>query len=405
MARHDLGPDEYELDGLAAPGVEPSLRPRNRPGVPADSAEARTARARAGPGYAPHRSRLLVHRHSARRASGGCTQRSSAVSRRLPCARNAMSTMSTGRTAHWKVNTASVFGITGGEQLSGDLPVTELPTDRPRRQAQTYRGAVHRFTIDTELTAGLKDDRPPCGSDAVHDAARGVRHAAAPIQRAGRPTDRITVRLPGRRRDSRNWSATLPIRWFCVPICTATRRSTTLLGRIKQTVLGALRHQDYPFALLVERLRPVRDPSHAPLFQVSFAWEQFRRFHDGPNEFGLRPEVARHDVGPHRPGRCARRPDDAGRARWTDELICALQYNTDLFDRATIERMAGHFTTLLRGLVADPDKRLSELPLLTEAEKLANRRRGTDAGRTTTLPTACTRWSRKRLDAIRPQSR
>ncbi len=133
-------------------------------------------------------------------------------------------------------------------------------------------------------------------------------------------------------------------------------------------MFGALRHQDYPFSQLVERLRPVRDPSHAPLFQVSFAWEQFRRFSEGTG--GAAPGQALHMTTVHIAQGGA--PDDllmlAGEMNGT--LICALQYNTDLFDAATIERMAEHFTTLLGGIITDPNATLSELPILTEAERL-----------------------------------
>ena len=142
---------------------------------------------------------------------------------------------------------------------------------------------------------------------------------------------------------------------------------TALLGRLQQTVFGALRHQEYPFSMLVERLRPVRDVSHAPLFQVSFAWEQFRRFRDGQDD--AKPEqTALHLSSIHIAQGGA--PDDLMMlvGELNGKLVCALQYNTDLFDQATIERMAGHFETMLRGIVANPDTRLSELPILTEAE-------------------------------------
>jgi amino acid adenylation domain-containing protein len=144
---------------------------------------------------------------------------------------------------------------------------------------------------------------------------------------------------------------------------------TSLLGRVKDTVLGALAHQDYPFGLLVERLRPSRDLSHTPLFQVSFAWEQPRRFQGftgGP------PGQAPLDLETVHIGQGGAPMDLMMQVGDTDgQFICELQYNTDLFDDTTIERMAGHFGTLLDGIVADPGARLSQLPLLTEAERRA----------------------------------
>ena len=144
---------------------------------------------------------------------------------------------------------------------------------------------------------------------------------------------------------------------------------TSLLVRVKETVLGALAHQDYPFALLVERLRPARDLSHTPLFQVSFAWEQARRFQDSNGGSTGRAAL---DLMTIHIGQGGAPMDLMMQVGDTDgQFICQFQYNTDLFDDATIERMAGHFETLLDGIVADPGRRLSELPLLTETERRA----------------------------------
>ncbi|MBV8290908.1 MAG: amino acid adenylation domain-containing protein, partial [Mycobacterium sp.] len=140
---------------------------------------------------------------------------------------------------------------------------------------------------------------------------------------------------------------------------------TVLLGRVKDTVLGALAHQDYPFPLLVERLRPVRDGGRTPLFQVSFAWDQARRFSDGPGpeRGGLQLETVQIGQGGA--------PFDVlmEMGEYGGKLSGVLQYNSDLFDVTTIERMAGHFATLLGGIVADPGRLVSQLPLLTGAER------------------------------------
>ena len=163
-----------------------------------------------------------------------------------PACPNAMSTMSTGRTGRRGRMRGTSLGILA-QQLAGDLPVMQLPTDRPRRVAQTYRGAVHRFTLDAELTADLKKTGRGAGSTPYMT----LLAAYATLLHRYNGQDDLLIGSPFANREYaglRNSSATLPIRWFFVPICTVTRRSSALLGRIKQTVFGALRHQDYPFA-------------------------------------------------------------------------------------------------------------------------------------------------------------
>src|SRR5262249_35311571 len=137
-----------------------------------------------------------------------------------------------------------------------------------------------------------------------------------------------------------------------------------LLARVRQVSLAAHDHQELPFEKLVEELRPERHVRRSPLVQVLF---QLMRFAD--QDLTLRDL----DV--------SRLPDSGGRARFDlemhlwqpaareDSLRGPVVYSTDLFDAATVERLVGHFLTLLEGIVADADQRISALPLLTEAER------------------------------------
>ncbi|OBF36771.1 non-ribosomal peptide synthetase [Mycobacterium sp. ACS1612] len=250
------------------------------------------------------------------------------------------------------------------EQLSGDLPVTNLPTDRPRRQAQTYRGAVHHFTIDAELAAALKEIGRRAGATPYMTLLAGY---ATLLHRYNGQTD-LPIGSPFACRESAAIQEL--VGYLANPLVLRADMSgdptfAALLARIKQTVLGALEHQEFPFSLLVDRLHPVRDASHAPLFQVSFAWEQVRRFRDAGQSDGANSlNLTSVQIG--QGGALSDLMLLMGEL--DGRLIGALQYNTDLFDQATIERMSGHFLTLLRGVVADPGKRLSQLPLLTDAE-------------------------------------
>ena len=249
------------------------------------------------------------------------------------------------------------------EELAGDLPVLQLPTDRPRPAVQTYPGAVHRFTVDETVAAGIirlgrSVGATPYMTTLAAYATLLHRYSGQGDLVIGSPfacRDRVAVEgLVG---------------YLTNPVALRADLHddptfTALLGRIKTKVQGALEHQDYPLALLVERLRPVRDPGRTPLFQVSFAWEQTRRFSDepGPGLGGLPMETLHVGQGGAPFDLMVEIAESGGK------LSGVMQYNTDLFDATTIERMAGHFATLLGGIVADPGRPVSQLPLLTGEE-------------------------------------
>ncbi|HEX9498453.1 MAG TPA: condensation domain-containing protein, partial [Mycobacterium sp.] len=254
-------------------------------------------------------------------------------------------------------------------QLAGDIPNVQLPIDRPRPAAQTYRGAVHRFTLDGRLGAGVKE----VGRGAGATPYMTLLAAYASLLHRYSGQDDLPIGSPFGCRDRPGLEGL--VGYLANPVVLRADLHgdptfTSLLGRVKETVLAALAHSDYPFALLVERLRPARDLSHTPLFHVSFAWEQPRRFQDGRGGTAAAGGPARLDLNTIHIGQGGAPVDLMMQVADSDgQFTCVLQYNTDLFDEATIERMAGHFVTLLGGIVADPDRRLSELPLLTETER------------------------------------
>lgn len=252
------------------------------------------------------------------------------------------------------------------QQLAGDIPNIALPIDRPRPAAQTYRGAVHRFTLD----AGLGTEVREVGRRAGATPYVTFLAAFAALLHRYSGQDDLLIGSPFGCRDSPEVEGLVGYLANHVVLRADVHGDptfTSLLSRMKDTVLGAVAHQDYPFALLVERLRPARDLSHAPLSQVSFAWEQTRRFQDGPGASGGPVGLNLTTVHMGQGGAPVDLMMQVGDV--DGEFTCVLQYNTDLFDDATIEGVARHFVTLLRGIVADPDSRVSALPLLTDTER------------------------------------
>ena len=134
-----------------------------------------------------------------------------------------------------------------------------------------------------------------------------------------------------------------------------------LLGRVREVSIGAYAHQDVPFETLVERLQPVRDAGGTPLFNVLFVFQNAPRVDlELP---GLKIEQLDVETGTAKFDLMLSLEESDGRLRGV------LEYSTDLFEESTIQRMLGHFETLLEGIVQYPERRISELPLLKPAEE------------------------------------
>jgi amino acid adenylation domain-containing protein len=262
------------------------------------------------------------------------------------------------------------------KRLAGAPLVLNLPTDRPRPPVPTDRGTAKTMRLGRVASQGLK------ALARAHGATLFMTLLAAFQALLHRYTGQedILVASPiiGRGREAANL-----IGYFVNPVVLRADFSedptfSSFLDQVRRTALEAFEHSAYPFSLLIERLQPERDPSRPPLVQASFAWQQTTRMISsqamaafavgekggGRLELGklqfesmaLEPRVA--------PFELLLLMAEAG-----EELIATVEYNTDLFDAATIARTLGNFQTLLEGIVADPEQRISDLPLLTAVER------------------------------------
>ena len=261
------------------------------------------------------------------------------------------------------------------DHLSGELPALDLPTDRPRQPIQTYNGESQVFNLSAELTEGLR-------SLAKTESATSFMVLLAAFQlllHRHSSQDEILVGSPVTGRARPELSGI--VGYFSNPIVARANFSDTpsfrvLLRRVRETVLGAIEHEDYPFSLLVERMRPVRDPSRSPLFQAMFLFERSHRLdQEGASLFIMGKPGARinldHLVFESIP--LAQRTVQFDLTLIMEETggshSAALQYNTDLFEASTIARLASHFENLLQSIVVNPDLRVSSLPMLSEQER------------------------------------
>ena len=246
------------------------------------------------------------------------------------------------------------------EQLSGAPALLSLPTDHPRPAVQRFAGKTHTVTLPLSLLAQLK--------------VLGQRHQVTLfmtllagfqvlLYRYSRQRD-VLVGTPIANRQQPELEGLIGCFVNTLVLRTQldeTDSVTQLLQQVRRTALGAYSHQDVPFEQVVETLQPQRTLSHSPLFQVMFVLQNMPmsplELLDGTmSPLLMDGGAAQFDL------TLSMHESEAGlMGRWT--------YNRDLFESATIERMAGHFETLLGAMVSDASQPVGTLPMLSPAEQ------------------------------------
>ncbi len=246
------------------------------------------------------------------------------------------------------------------QQLNGAPPLLELPTDKPRPPALTFQGAHFTHTLPRTL---LDDIQALSRKEGVTPFMTLLAAFQTLLYRYTGQTD-LVIGTPIANRNHAEIESL--IGFFVNTLALRADLSgnpifRSLLQRTRETTQAAYMHQDMPFEMLIEALNVPRNLSHSPLFQVMFVLQNLPieaialpgltlerlEFESGTTQFDLVLALTETEHG----------------------LVEDIEYSTDLFEPGTIQRLSQHFEVLLTALVADPEQRISDLPLLTENER------------------------------------
>jgi amino acid adenylation domain-containing protein len=257
------------------------------------------------------------------------------------------------------------------KQLGGSLPLLKMPTRSARPAVQRYHGAHQSFDLTGDLSDGLK---ALCRREEVTLFTLLLAAFQTLLYRYSGQED-ILVGTPVAGRNRTEVEAL--IGFF---VNTLVMRSDfsghptfrQLLARVSRVVREAYASQDLPFEKLVEELQPDRDLSRSPIFEVMFILQ------NAPTSAlkleGLTMEPLKAETGTSKFDLTLEMGEAGNR------MIGSAQYNTDLFETSTIQRLLGNFQTLLEGIVANPDEPVATLPLLAKAERDRLLREWNDTG-------------------------
>ncbi|MCM3904257.1 MAG: amino acid adenylation domain-containing protein [Pyrinomonadaceae bacterium] len=245
------------------------------------------------------------------------------------------------------------------KQLQPAPALLELPTDYPRPPLQSFRGAVHSFNLSPNVARQLRALSRREGATLFMTLLAAFklllwRYTGQQQIVVGTPiANRNTVEVEGL------------IGFFANTLALRTEVNgeldfTELLRRVRETALGAYAHQDVPFEMLVEVLQPERNLSHNPIFQVLFSLQ---------NNQGEPIKLEGLEMEPLAiTGQTSKFDLSLMMSEIGEDLSASFEYNIDLFEPATIERLSSHFGALLESVVSGPEQQLSALQMLSNAE-------------------------------------
>ncbi|MBK3510144.1 non-ribosomal peptide synthetase [Pseudomonas sp. MF6747] len=246
-------------------------------------------------------------------------------------------------------------------QLGHEHPLLELPGDRPRPPVQSHQGELYRFDLSDELAARVR----------AFNAERGLTlfmtmtaTLAVLLYRYSGQTDlRIGAPVANRiRPESEGLIGAFLNTQVLRCQLNGQMNVAELFEQVRHTVIEGQSHQDLPFDHLVEALQPPRSAAYNPLFQVMCNVQRWE-FQQSRQLAGMTVEYLANDA------RATKFDLNLEVTDLDHRLGCCLTYSTDLFDAPRIARMAEHWRNLLEALIANPQQRLSELPLLTAVEQ------------------------------------
>ncbi len=240
------------------------------------------------------------------------------------------------------------------------LEPVSLPTDRSRPAVESYRGAVVRRRLPADQVGALTDLANRHGASLFMALLAGLQTL---IHRYTGTSDIVVgAAAAGRSRPELEGLVGFFVNMLAMRTeVVGDLTFADLMARVRDTALDAFEHGETPFDLVVDAVRPERDMGRHPIFQVMLLFQNTEAYPDRLGELAMEPvPIATGTAKLDLTLAATPMPDGSMAAEW--------EYSTDLFDAATIERLAVHFETLLAGAVANPEERLHELPLLTRQE-------------------------------------
>ena len=248
------------------------------------------------------------------------------------------------------------------EHLEGAPAVIELPTDRPRPPMQSFSGSWLPLHLDPDLSQQV---RRLCRQEKVTPFMFLLGLFGLLLYRyTGQEDIVIGTPIAGRQREETEPLIGFFLNNLALRLRMEPRESfRRLLAQVRETCLGAYAHQDVPFEKLVEELQPERNMSHSPLFQVMFILQTAAAEATAKADGGLQINHLMSDSG------TSKFDLTLSLVEGREIIAGMMEYNKELYEAATIERAIGHYRRLVESVVADPDRSLHALPLLTVEEQ------------------------------------